>query len=315
MSDTVIYFKNGIGNLIMMTPAIQALAKMDKSRQVDVCLDSQWLDDRRHAVECILKELGSVFRTIHYPGSELDSYKTWFYTKHNTGSRAADLFTGKVDYEPLEPHWKHRLIHEVDFYMEHVYMLGYKGPVPTTYMPTADSGPVLHALKSPLLRPIIVLCNGALKLNYWEKKRWPHFAELAEALKAYTGGSIVLVGDEGELAGVPCDVDYTGKLSITETATVIGQANVIVTTDTANMHVADALRRPTVALFGPTLASKNGPRDHNSVIVKSDMECAPCQESDRFWSCTHYKCMEAITIGDAMHAVRALMKRTGCGVE
>ena len=38
MPDTIVYFKNGLGNFLMMTPAIQALASMEESGKVDVCL-------------------------------------------------------------------------------------------------------------------------------------------------------------------------------------------------------------------------------------------------------------------------------------
>ena len=49
-SRTLAYFKNGIGNWVLMTPALQALASMDASGKIVVVTDSAWTDSRSAAL-------------------------------------------------------------------------------------------------------------------------------------------------------------------------------------------------------------------------------------------------------------------------
>jgi hypothetical protein len=301
----VAYFSNGLGNFVIMMPSLQSVASMTDSGKIDVVLNGDWNDRRKPPVKDILKHWPVVDKIIDWPGNQFDPkvYELWFYSPHGSNGPIVPTFQDHLKIPVPRPSWNQSKIHEADHYMEVARTVGYKGRIPTVTFPVGDA-PALN-----LPRPIFGLCNGFFKTQQkeWDKKRWPYFSQLSEILKRFFGASIVGIGSSGELDGVSMDEDFTGKLSIIETAKVISQVEVLVTSDTANMHIADLLGIPMVALFGPTLTSKNRPRSKRAIVLRSGVLCAPCQDTARFMNCMSNKCMHSITVGDVMAAGRILL--------
>lgn len=304
MTKTVSYFKSGIGNLIVATPALQALASMDPSGKIDVCLAAKWKDSRVPAIRDILGGLPFVDQVVVHPGSMNGHYQTYFIPLQCEQSEAGKYIQQRTKLNRVRwpgDNWPATKHHEIEANMRFVRALGYGGPTPPLYIPKAE-GPILD-----LPRPIVGLCNSAFKSSIWAKKHWPYFGPLATAIKGWFGGSVVGVGGPGELDGIRLDVDFCGKLRFTETAKVISQVDLFISTDTGCMHAADALKVPTIAIFGPTLTSKNGPVSKNSKVVQSRIGCAPCQYSGMFYTCTVYLCMNSISPGDVMREARRML--------
>ncbi len=298
-TSTIIYFKHGLGNLIMMSPAIISLASMDKSGMVDIWLSSDWNDSRRSAFDDYFDKWDIIQDVINYPDSDfVKKYKRWFYTGHAEHSDAFNVFRKKCKISIEAPNWRMNGTHEVYWYMDSVYNLGYKGNVPNQYVPVSDK-PVLKSR-----RPLIGLCNGTYSQRMKTAKQWAYFNELVETLRGYYNPTIVKIGYQEELKDVKCDIDYVNKLSITETAFVISQLDLLITTDTANMHIGDAFGIPMVVIFGGTLISKNGPLGKNAECVALGLDCQPCQRTHSFYNCEHYKCINELKVGDVMAAVR-----------
>lgn len=302
---SIVYFSNGIGNLVMMLPAIHTLATVSK-KPVDVVLDARWNDGRRGAIEKILSSASDVGRVINYPDDPIivSDYDRWFLSPHNATSDAVRIFRDNMSYQPVpKPLWRESLMHEEDHYFEVLQRMGIRRVEPGAVFPFE-----MITLSFVKPRPMIVLCNGCFSADYWKKKRWPYFGQLADALRSYFGGTVVGIGNSGELDGCVLDVDFTGKLSITETAGVIYAADLVVSTDTGNMHIADNLGAKLIALFGSTLVSKNSPTRSSSHVIMSDVECSPCQETGRFYQCIDNRCMSSITVGDVMSVARRILR-------
>lgn len=305
MRRAIGYFANGCGNFVMMMPALAAVASMADDKKIDLITTDAWKDHRRPAVEEICRMWPVVGKFMSYPSCNLDPrhYDLWFYSTHGSNCDVVNVFHQQMKHVPVSrPSWRGSLIHEADHYMEIAYAMGYEGLVPEVEFPLA-ADPVL-ALK----RPIIGLCNGAFRTSEWKKKLWPHFPRLAEVLKQLLGGTVVGIGGPDELKGTLMDEDFTGKLSITQSAKVLSQCDILVTTDTGNMHIANMLGIPLIALFGSTLVSKNGPRESGATVLQCGLECAPCQDTGRFYHCSNPTCMEAISVGDVMASVREKLK-------
>ncbi len=308
MTKAIAYFCNGLGNFVMMMPAIQALRDMTK-QPVDVVIPSEWRDSRRPAIEAICAAWDVVGDVIDNPKEPVDAakYAHWFWSAHNENREALGMFKARMRHAPVaKPDWRGTMIHERDHYIAIARAMGWRNGagLPTVHFPVADS-PQIEKTGN---RPVIGFCNGAFETPMWAKKHWPNFTPLAELMRRYFHATIVGVGGPNELKGVPLDHDFTGKLSITESARVIGQCDLFVSTDTGCMHIADIMGVPTIALFGSTLTSKNGPLNSRSCALIADVECAPCQNTGRFFSCQNYICMERITIGDVMHVARRICK-------
>ncbi|MCK9597693.1 MAG: glycosyltransferase family 9 protein [Sphaerochaeta sp.] len=298
----IVYFCNGIGNLVMMMPAMQAVASLTDDEKIDVVL-GDWHDNRKPAIMEIL-DTWPVVDKVFVPPYKFNPnrYDLWFHSYHGSNTEVVNVFKHKMTHKPVaKPAWKSSMMHEVDHYMEIAYAMGYQGPVPRIDFPVS-SNPDLSELK----RPIIGICNGYFNVGYWEKKAWPNFAQFVEVAKRYFGGTVVGIGSMGELTGVGLDeqMDFSGRATILQTSKIISQMDVLVTSDTGNMHIADAMNVPVVTLFGSTLISKNGPRGDKAMILSSGVECAPCQDTGRFYTCKDYVCMRSINVGDVVSVVR-----------
>ena len=299
--DTIIYARNGIGNLLMHTPAIQALASMDASKHVDFCLDSEWHDSRMVGIEDIMSNWPLVNKIYHYPKEPIrHKYKLWFHTPHNEMSKAYEYFQRQGKILEMRVDWKRTMLHETEYYMILARKLGYTGPTPLKFCPVA-AGPILERVKD---RPLVGICNGYFHTQSWDKKAWPYFAELVQALHGRYNAQIVKIGIEKELEGIRGDIDYVGKLRFTETAKVISQLDLMISTDTSSMHVADALQVPCITMFGGTFVFKSGPLSKKSYVLVSPAKCRPCQSTDAFVECKDYACMKSITVGDVMAKIR-----------
>ena len=78
----------------------------------------------------------------------------------------------------------------------------------------------------------------------------------------------------------------------------------MITNDSAALHLASAVRVPTVAVFGPTDAEKYGPTAVRSRTVRRQLFCAPCEQSLCRFS---HECMRFISPEEVYAAARALL--------
>jgi heptosyltransferase II len=134
-----------------------------------------------------------------------------------------------------------------------------------------------------------VLCPGA---EYGPAKRWPYFKELAERL----GASVVLLGSANDReagAGV-AGKNLVGKTTLDEAIRLIAGAAAVVSNDSGLMHVAAALGRPLVALFGSSSPQKTPPQAGRSRVLWLKPECSPCYK--RECPLGHFRCMREISV-------------------
>lgn len=303
-TETIFYFKNGIGNFVMMTPALQMLAMADRSGKIDVCIVDEWRDSRRQAFEDLMQSWKYIQNIIRFPKDKFRKYRRWFWTHHGENSAALPIFRSRgKDVTNARFNWNGTLTHESEYYVNAVNRLGIHGDIPQQDVPIAPD-PILEPKRKG---PKIVLCDGSFDKEQKLRKKWPHYPELADVLIKYYDANIYRIGFGKELKDVKCGTDFVGKLSITQTAKVISQADLFITTDTGNMHIGDALQVKMLAIFGGSLVSKNGPLSRNAHIIRADLPCQPCQSGRNFKRCEDVKCLKNLTVGDVMAKVKKLI--------
>ena len=158
---------------------------------------------------------------------------------------------------------------------------------------------------------LVALAPGSI----WGTKRWPFYPELARALADV--GQVVIVGSEtdAQLAAAVSDaapgaLDATGRLSLLASAELIGRCRVLVTNDSAPMHLASAMGTPTVAIFGPTVPDFGfGPLAPRSVVLGHDaLPCRPCdRHGPHRCPLGHHRCMRDLPQELVAERVRALL--------
>jgi ADP-heptose:LPS heptosyltransferase len=96
-----------------------------------------------------------------------------------------------------------------------------------------------------------------------QEKVWPHFLKLSKSLTKYSRLSIVVAGNNrNEL--YQGAIDLRGRIQLDELPALIHRASVVVSNDSAPLHIASSLKKPLIALFGPTSAMRYGPYPQNS---------------------------------------------------
>lgn len=146
----------------------------------------------------------------------------------------------------------------------------------------------------------------------WPTKRWPadSFRKLAARLAKELGCQVVLVGsmEDQELAeevsrGAPSLANLAGKTSLQDLVALIKQMCVVVTGDTAPLHVAKALGVRVVALFGPTDPKRHLPPGNGTTVLMRRLPCQPCYKG----VCRNPEtlaCLKRIEVEEVFQAVR-----------
>ncbi len=159
--------------------------------------------------------------------------------------------------------------------------------------------------------PVLALCPGAA---YGPARRWPaaSYAALAQHWQQQ-GGAVWLFGSEQDRAvcaqirqhsGSAC-TDLSGRLDLTETVALLSVATVVVSNDSGLMHVAAALNRPVVALYGSTSPAFAPPLSQHHKVIYLNLACSPCRQ--RECPLGHLACLQQITVTQVRDAVQELV--------
>jgi len=158
-------------------------------------------------------------------------------------------------------------------------------------------------------RPIAAFCPGA---EYGPAKRWPveHFAALARLLHERDQEvQIVLVGGPNDVdigsaltrMTVRPVISTIGKTTIEDAVAILKAADIVISNDSGLMHVAAALDRPQIALFGSTDPSHTPPQSTRATLLWLHLSCSPCFE--RTCPLGHLRCLNEITPESVMAAI------------
>ena len=154
--------------------------------------------------------------------------------------------------------------------------------------------------KFGLSQPYVVLCPGA---EYGPAKRWPYFAELAARLDA----AAVLLGSANDLEaarGVG-GANLVGRTTLDEAVALIAGARAVVSNDSGLMHVAAALGRPQVALYGSSSPQHTPPANAAARVLWLHVDCSPCYR--RECPLGHFKCMREMSAEMVFSELKAVL--------
>jgi heptosyltransferase II len=142
----------------------------------------------------------------------------------------------------------------------------------------------------------------------WNTKRWPadRYASVCKHIASETSALVLIGGREDEvlckevmeIAQAKNVFSVAGKLSLLQSAELIRRCNVLLSNDSAPMHIAVAVGTPVVAIFGATVPefgfTPRGPRD--VVIQTNGLKCRPCSiHGGNRCPIKTFECMRSIT--------------------
>ena len=185
------------------------------------------------------------------------------------------------------------LAYEPEYQMTRPY------PRPTLQIDPTSRAAALARFGLELDRPVLALCPGA---EFGESKRWPaeHYAAVADQ-KIRQGWQVWLFGSKkdhpvGEqirdrlIPGLREEsINLAGETSLAEAIDLMSCAAAVVSNDSGLMHVAAALNRPLVAVYGSTSPDFTPPLAEQVEVVRLGLDCSPC--FDRTCRFGHYNCL------------------------
>jgi heptosyltransferase-2 len=175
-------------------------------------------------------------------------------------------------------------------------------PEPRLAIDPASRDAALERFGLTLDRPVLALCPGA---EFGEAKRWPaeHYAAVADA-RLRQGWQVWLFGSQKDAPGgeeirewvtpgFEEDVyNLAGRTSLAEAIDLLSCASAVISNDSGLMHVAAALDRPLVAVYGSTSPGFTPPLASQVEVVRLGLECSPC--FDRTCRFGHYDCLRLL---------------------
>ena len=205
-------------------------------------------------------------------------------------------------------------VHAVDRYLWLTPILGLDdSPIDSRiYLSAEIEAAAQQFLEQYALQQFGALVPGTI----WETKHWypERFAEVGQWLKKQ-GFDVVVLGSKRDRRR--CDqitqlcggaIDFSGQTTPAELAAILKRAAVCVTNDSGAMHLAVALDRPVVSVFGPTNPVHIGPYDRPQAVVRADLPCSPCNFR-RLSQCSHgHACMAEVSAKIVIERVESALR-------
>ncbi|MDD5681103.1 MAG: glycosyltransferase family 9 protein, partial [Candidatus Omnitrophica bacterium] len=159
-------------------------------------------------------------------------------------------------------------------------------------------------------RPIIAVSPGAKS----EIKRWTQkgYTELIRRLINELGAQIIMVGDKIDkvlvkdiVSAIKNNVvDFSGKTTLCQLAAILKNSDLLITNDSAPMHISVAVGTDVLAIFGPTDHRLYGPGGNNDRVIRKKLHCSPCEKAQCEFE---HECMKDIKADEVFKAVTEML--------
>lgn len=159
--------------------------------------------------------------------------------------------------------------------------------------------------------PIVGIMPGA---EYGPAKRWPieYYSELAARL-AKEGVAVWLFGshkEQGVAAQIAAaagarGVNLCGRTSLVDAVDLIAACDALVTNDSGLMHVAAAVARPLVAIYGSSTPDYTPPLSERATVLYRRLDCSPCFKRD--CPLGHTDCLRGISVEQVYGALEPML--------
>jgi heptosyltransferase-2 len=173
---------------------------------------------------------------------------------------------------------------------------------------------LLNTLTLDTQKPVLILCPGA---EFGEAKKWPasgyaavasHW--LSQAGQVWIMGSANDSKDAGKIINALPEpdpehcIDLTGKTTLGEAIDLMSCATRVVSNDSGLMHIAAALKRPQVVIYGSTSPTFTPPLADKVQIVSLELECSPCFK--RVCPLGHTNCLKLLEPDQVIRSLHEL---------
>jgi len=335
--NILVWLPSPIGDAVLCTPALRAIRNCLADRKIYFFANStavqllspcqfndKWLVQQTNSPFAIAKALRrhKFSQTILFKNSFASALAAFLagipsrigYAREARGP----LLTDKL-YPPKGPSGKYKSISMIDYYFAIASWVGGDTADRNLQLEIDESKTEQLRAKLPAVlnsdNPIVILIPGGAfgPSKYWLPER---FTETADWLiENYNATVIVSVAPnpvEKKIAEQICRLSKHKLLSLADTPLGLGElkslfslAELVITNDTGPRHIAIALRRKVITLFGPNDPAWTETGYENEIQIIPDVDCAPCQK--KICKKPEHLCMQAISVKEVCNAAAKLL--------
>lgn len=335
---TLVISPNWIGDAVMAQPLLQLLKAANPGRPIDVLAPPAVTPVWRQ-----MSEVAEVLETPFRHGA-LQLKERWRYARllRQRGYVDAYILPNTLKYALIP--WLAGIARRVGYKGESRYglinVMHFDDTPPRPMVPfyaalaDAPDAPLRRELPKPrmsasegqvaaacakvgldLARPLVVFAPGA---EFGGAKRWPpaHFGQLAQHILARDPqAQVALLGSPKDAdtcneviaaAGAPAGLlSLAGKTSLADAVALISRSAAVVSNDSGLLHIASALNRPVIAIYGPTDPDHAPPFSDLAASISLRLECSPCRQ--RECPLGHQNCMHGISAGQVWQTLEPML--------
>jgi len=265
-----------------------------------------------HAIKSMKPEVSVVFPNSF--GSVWDIWNAGLTNIIGRSGRGRTLFlTHKL------PRWKRKsgagVYHECRKYLEIAMACGAEGwdcnyPSISAKLTDEESNDITAEIAH--LKNILVIAPGAA---YGPAKQWP-VSTFSDVAKWWTEshGDVISVGSKNErdiaaqsISNCSRAISLAGKTTLSQLMYLLSKAKLVLSNDSGSMHVAAALGKKGVAIFGSTDPSATGPVGGQWIVHYKNVPCSPCFARKCKLEDNQYHCLNTITVEEVIASLTELL--------
>jgi len=158
---------------------------------------------------------------------------------------------------------------------------------------------------------IVIATGGVWKRRTWQLEKWK---KLIDKVSQGNTWKFFVIGskEEQQRNNFLCDnvriFNLCGHLSLTQLPALIKRSHIFIGVDSGPMHLAAALGKPVIALFGPNIPEVSGPKGSLCLVIQKEMKCRPCNQ-DFCFKPKGQRCMDLISPDDVIDAYNHLRQK------
>lgn len=308
---------SNVGDIILTTPVMRVLGREFPDSRIDVMVGPRGKD--------IFEKDPRVFKLI-------------IYDKHLSVAqkRRLQLKLKRLGYDlivdlrntifPLLLGPKYRtatihkfprtIVHKRACHLHRLHFLGIGNLTEPSYLhiPKEDDEYIDSMLKADKVDQPIVVVNPGAKSRL---KRWTveGFAYVSDKLIEESNVHIVFIGMDEDKDAVDKVIakmrakknvhNFVNKTNIRQLGALLKRAKLLVTNDSAPLHLGCAMGTKVLALFGPTDPHKYGPTGDLDVVITKKLHCSPCEVA----TCAYnYECMKLIPPEEVFEVAKLMVE-------
>jgi len=177
-----------------------------------------------------------------------------------------------------------------------------------------------HYKTSSSHRPLLAIIPGGGKnIASGDRaiKRWPvnRYIELSKRFIDNYGGKVFLIGGvednkliDSIILELPSCIRIT-HFTLGKAAALIDSCDLVIGNDCGPIHISNALKKPTISIFGPTDPRQWASLKENNIIVQNKIPCSPCYSDGLFPNCEHKTCLNIISVEQIYKHLQGFLRK------